>query len=420
MVKDLVTQIEANLGWGKGTDWSNRDFEQLSEQIFTNTKKRLSVTTLKRIWGRAERIANPSSGTLDILSEYAGYKSWREFVTKNKTTLPKKPIPKKRSVIKPLVLLAFVLFVVLMVSYSLRTTETKQTITPENIKEEDYVFKSRTVSKEIPNSVVFEYDASAASDSATIEIQQDWDSKKRITVTREDSIATCIYYYPGFFESKLVVNGSIVKENDVFIKTKGWLGTINSDSVPLYLTEIDIRNGDAVTITADKVAQYGFDPKTTEVTSSIYLVKDFGELYTNDFQLSMQVQNTFDKGLSGCQWARLFILYDGGAVGIPLAKKGCSSNFDLMAFGEYVDGKKNDLSAFGVDFANAVTLSCMAKGGAFEISIDGKIAYTMQLPEMIHKIRGFSIHFEGAGVIKNTELGSTSGLVYPSLSEVKS
>jgi len=162
----------------------------------------------------------------------------------------------------------------------------------------------------------------------------------------------------------------------------------------------------------DMVAQYNLDPRTTDVAAGMFLVKDFGELYTDDFQLSMEVQNAFEGGLSGCQWVRLFILYDGGAVGIPLAKKGCSSNFDLMAFGAYLDGKKNDLSDFGVDFTDFVTLNCTAKEGNFEIRINDEQVYTMQLPDIVEKIRGFSIHFEGAGTLKNVELGSTSGVVY--------
>ena len=79
MIDSLVAQIEEQLGWGSGSDWSNKDFEELSDRIFDSTKKRLSVTTLKRIWGRAEMVANPSSATLDILSEFIGYKNWREW-----------------------------------------------------------------------------------------------------------------------------------------------------------------------------------------------------------------------------------------------------------------------------------------------------------------------------------------------------
>ena len=68
-----------------------------------------------------------------------------------------------------------------------------------------FAFESKVVSTGLPNSVIFAYDASSADSNAQIEIQQDWDDRKRIEVSQKDSIATCIYYRPGFFKSKLVV-----------------------------------------------------------------------------------------------------------------------------------------------------------------------------------------------------------------------
>ena len=95
MIQHLVGQIEARLGWGSGQNWSNKDFEELSERILTDTKKQLSVTTLKRIWGRAERIANPSSATLDILAQFLGYESWRDFLNTEKPTESQEPVRKE-------------------------------------------------------------------------------------------------------------------------------------------------------------------------------------------------------------------------------------------------------------------------------------------------------------------------------------
>ena len=101
VIQRLVQQIEQQLGWGSGQEWSNKDFEVLSEQIFERTKKRLSVTTLKRIWGRAELVANPSLGTLDILSQFVGRKNWREYTqTQNhKLSVRTSPILDRKSVV---------------------------------------------------------------------------------------------------------------------------------------------------------------------------------------------------------------------------------------------------------------------------------------------------------------------------------
>ncbi|MDC6390719.1 hypothetical protein PP182_18680 [Maribacter sp. PR1] len=412
MVDYLVAAIEGQLGWGDGKNWNNGDFEELSERIFAETKKRLSVTTLKRIWGRAERVANPSSSTLNILSEFVGYDNWRMFVqaqeslesTEAPQIEPKTPFPWKI----PLAL-GFVLLIALLLAFYASDTE-QPSMPKKRLEKTDFQFSRRTVSEGLPNSVVFAYDATAAPDGATIEIQQSWDNNKRMTVSATDSIATSIYYRPGFFKSKLVVGDTVVREADVFIPTQGWSGMVENDSMPIYLETREIQKDDYLAITPETVAKYGLDPRTTEVVTSLYHVADYGELYTDDFQLSLQLQNTFPQGRTGCQWVRMFVLYDGGAIGIPLAKKGCAAQLDLMLFGDYISGKTTDLSSLGVDFTEAATLQCNSKDGILEILVNGQTAYTAKVPIAANKLVGVVVHFEGTGLMKEVSLSNSHGL----------
>ena len=53
--------------------------QKLSNFIFTSTKKNVSETTLKRIYGFAVSKFKPSAFTLQVLSEYCGYESWEAF-----------------------------------------------------------------------------------------------------------------------------------------------------------------------------------------------------------------------------------------------------------------------------------------------------------------------------------------------------
>ncbi|TMM53892.1 hypothetical protein FEE95_18520 [Maribacter algarum] len=413
MKDHLVTLIEAKLGWGNGDTWSNKDFEELSERILKQTNKRLSVTTLKRIWGRAEWVANPSAATMDILSEFLGFENWRDFVSAHKEEPTEQKVLEKP---KPRKTWTIVLAVAIVGSffgfYWNTTTEKNEQNTV--YKAEDFLFKSRTISQGIPNSVVFEYHASLAKENAKIEIQQDWDRNKRMRIDKRDTVATSIYYHPGFFKSKLVVDDTIIKENDVFITTDNWLGMIERDSVPIYLTTKEIYADSLLGINHETVTAYNLDARTSNVVVSLYQVKDFGDLYTKDFEMSTEVKNDFDEGISACQNVRLFILYDGGAIGIPLAKKGCSSDLTLMTMERFVDGKKNDLSGFGVDFNDYVNLRCISKNQKLEIFIDNKSIYQMNVPEPAQKIKGVSIHFEGAGSVKTFEFKRDEEIIYKS------
>ena len=274
MIQTLVDQIETKLGWGSGMDWSNKDFEMLSEQVFEATKKRLSVTTLKRIWGRAELVANPSPATLDILSEFLGNKNWREFVAMHGSSENFSGKTAQRNYLKPMIVMGTLTAIVVLVLL-FWPKATRATKSADPIDKSKFAFTSNVVSNEMPNSVVFAYDASAASDSAKVEIQQSWDKRKRVTIKKEDSIATSIYYLPGFFKSKLLVDGIVVKEHDVFIKAEDWLGTIGKEGVPIYLSPDEVRRNGELRIDSGTIEKYNLDPRVSDVITNFFLVKDF-------------------------------------------------------------------------------------------------------------------------------------------------
>ncbi len=76
-------RIETELNWGDSERWTNQDFEQLSERIMERTQIRLSVSTLKRIWGKVHYESLPAITTLNALAQFSGYKSWRDFAAKH-------------------------------------------------------------------------------------------------------------------------------------------------------------------------------------------------------------------------------------------------------------------------------------------------------------------------------------------------
>ncbi|RXK81350.1 NACHT domain-containing protein [Filimonas effusa] len=59
------------------------DCKSLSEAVLASTKKTISETTLKRLFGFARRSFEFSIYTLDTLSEYVGYSNWENFSKEN-------------------------------------------------------------------------------------------------------------------------------------------------------------------------------------------------------------------------------------------------------------------------------------------------------------------------------------------------
>ena len=66
-------------------------FKELSLLIINATKKQVSSSTLKRIFGFAAYNFQPSLYTLNVLAEFCGYESWVHFTTKTNNESLKTP-----------------------------------------------------------------------------------------------------------------------------------------------------------------------------------------------------------------------------------------------------------------------------------------------------------------------------------------
>ena len=76
----LLADIESALG---KTIETPKDFELLSEQILSRTGEPLSTSTLKRMWGYLPSDTTPSLHTMNVLSRFLGYRSWKHFLSES-------------------------------------------------------------------------------------------------------------------------------------------------------------------------------------------------------------------------------------------------------------------------------------------------------------------------------------------------
>lgn len=406
-IESCFKLVEQKFGRGPSSAWDTNDFNDLARHIQEETGTLLSVSTLKRLSGKVSYASQPNKATLNALAEYIGYPNWVSFTIKETGQVLKRRDWGKRKIPTKYAILLLLLILVFLLAAYLSNNLGETTYDSDN-----FVFNGESVSNGLPNSVVFNYDATAADDKSKIEIQQDWDESKRVIVNKNDSVSTSIYYRPGFFKSKLVVDGNIVKEKDILIPTKDWVGVIETDSIPIYLDMEDYQSENSLSIKAGSLEKYGVDPRAARTPVGLYQIKDFGELYTSNFEMSALVRNDFRSGKSICQSAQLVIVHEDGPISIILTDKGCISDIMLYAFGKTIDGKKTNLSGFGVDFQNFVEVKCVSKNGQLEILLDNQPVFSFNNPDEPKKILGCSIHFEGAGTVRNLEFKNEYEIVY--------
>jgi len=413
-------QIEQSLKWGDSEAWSNDDFEHLSEKIFDKTRVQLSISTLKRIWGKVRYENFPTTGTLNALAGFLGYESWREFRQENEvvgpvvevnepvivrppeiSTEPVQPVKPKQRTAPKLISIAAVL-VVVAVFFLIREKKAKPVVDLSKVK-----FEAIKVSDSLPNSVIFNYDASAFK-SDSVYIQQSWDPTRREKVDGNGHQHTSIYYNPGYFLAKLVVDNKIVKQCIVNIQTKGWKGTIEKMPVPIYLSAKEIKGDGFMGVSAATLQQKTGSPVFNGVAVKFANVQDFKNINADNFTFETTLRNSSAVEASVCRQVNAVILGSGSAIVIPLVEKGCISQIGILAAGNFIDGKNHDLSAFGCDFSKFQDLKCTVNGKSLKIYLDDKIILATTVGNSLHEIVGIRFEFEGAGEVKNVTL-STPG-----------
>ena len=401
-----LQEIEEKLNWGKSSKWTSYDFEKLSANIQEATGMALSANTLKRVWGRLPYDSKPSTSTLNILAQYLEFADWRDFVIRNgkKKNSGNFVGLKKKYLIAPLVLLFLPAIYILL---------GKSSMHDKPLDPSDFSFASRLVTEGIPNSVVFRYSTPTyISQIDKLEIQQSWDESKRHSISSKDSIATSIYYAPGYFISKLVVNDSVVKEHDLLIPSSGWLGILEGPESPIYLAEDEIIVDNKIEISNNVLNTKLPEGNSEQTPSRLYYIKDFQDLYLDDFTIDMVVKGIRNSSQKICKVSTITLYCQGQVIIIPLAPKGCVSELNLMILDQSFSGKTNDLSNFGVKMEEDISISLTSVDGKLEIYINDLLAYSLELKQNNHRsISGIRYSFIGSSSI-NKLLISNSEQVF--------
>lgn len=399
LIQKCLLEIENKLDWGHPNQWHNDVFIELSEKIQEETNILLSPTTLKRIWGRVNYNNAPSISTLNTLAQFAGYINWRDFKNKAAVKGPnwfEKKIHPNLGTIFPAAAILALLFITI---YSM--TGNRDTNKPYDFSKVQ--FSSYPITQGLPNSVVFDLDLDEII-SDSIHIQQFWDKTKTILLKPGQKKATGIYYFPGYFRSKLLVDGQIIREHDLFIKSDGWTTTLDYNPVPKYVPQSDfLKKQLSLSNSLLEEIQTNRDP----IESSYHYIKDFKNVSGDHITLQASIKSVLSEKWAVCQSVRIVILGTEGAIIIPLSKLGCVSNLGLLLNDVYLSGKEHDLSFFGVDLSSKKVVTVENNEKKVTVRIDGKKVFAMAYTKSIGRFVGFRYRFKGAGEVYNLKITNT-------------
>lgn len=409
-LKECLLQIEAKLGWGASKDWLNQDFQLLSDSIFEETKVRLSITTLKRVWGKVNYDSAPSISTLNTLALFLGHENWSTFKQANKPAPQKPEIKKSFLYSKPL---AAVLLLILATStLLLLATGNKATSEAYTAEELEKVrFSSQPITLGLPNSVVFNYDFGDIDPDSGF-IQQSWNEALTFGIDPGGKEATGIYYYPGYFRAKLRANNQVLKEHDIHIRTDGWMATIGNGQIPRYLYKEDIAQAGALRLSQALFEEVHATEDERAPLLTYHFFDDFGTVPGTNFEFETRFRNTYKKSNGICQHTRILVHGKDGTLIIPFSIPGCISDLEIFMAGMSIDGKSNDLSAFGTDMHLWQELKCISKKGQVQLYLNQQLIYEFATTTAIGDIVGFKFQFSGAGEVDYVKLASNQGTAF--------
>jgi hypothetical protein len=409
-LKKCLALIEQKLGWGLSADWLNQDFQLLSDQIFDETRVRLSITTLKRVWGKVNYDSAPSISTLNTLVLFIGFDNWSAFKQSQPNQL-------KESLIMPRQATKFLIGTVatlLLIGAIVGLMGFSKNSNPDPIDQallDAVVFSSQPTSIGLPNSVVFNYDL-AGIETKKAFIQQSWNERLTFEIDKDGKEATGIYYYPGYFKAKLIAKDQIVKQHDLHVKTNGWMGTIAEPKIPRYLYNEELNKTGSLKLSAETFEEMHELDIEKAKTVSFHYSNDLGEVYGDDFTFETRFKNTYRKSNGICQRTNILIHGSEGAFIVPFSISGCVSDLSIFLVGSSVDGKSNDLSAFGCDFSEWQTLRAEGNGKKIKIYVNDQFAKEIESPNELGKIVGFRYTFSGAGEVDYLKLSRNKKVFY--------
>ncbi len=412
LIAKCLSQIEQELGWGTSEYWSDSDFEKLSTLVLGRTSVRLSITTLKRVWGKVSYSGTPATATMNALVGFLGYDNWRTFVTQQQEMADRStPLkPAKTPFRKPVWVwsgcMALLILVVALLRLFVFNTGSGKTETASVLSPEDFDLTVTRISPGIPTSVVFTYDAEH-SPSDSVFIQQHWDPNRRALVPKNGHTHTSIYYEPGFFNAKLVIDSQVVKERPLLIPTDGWLATIDDfQSTPIYLDDDDFVKAGMIDIHADVMEKYGLSPLSDLTEIKLYHVGQFSPVSANDFAFTAQVKSNSLSGRDPCRHIWIRLVTERMPIIIPLALDGCVSNLMVSNIDSVYSGKDHDFSGFGAPVSDWVEVACIGTKEHIRYYVDKRLAFEAPMLSNDKHVMGMIVGLSGGGSLRGIRLRS--------------
>ncbi len=406
LLETLKKEVARKAGLGRIENWTQKDYEFLVFFIDEKSGVKISLTTIKRIW-RNEYNRLPHIATLDALSQIAYQKDWLSLKlasakpidkttlvepTENNITDRPKGL-KKTSEQKHIYLW---IIVVLIIALLIGFFAFKDRLNKKPASHDSIEFSAKTsVNNVVPNTVVFTYNVDSV-DARKFYIQQSWDIRRRVEVTKGNHQQTDIYFLPGYYMAKLIADDSIIREIPVHIKTGDWVIAAHQNTIEnKILPPSDWLPDGIVGVGKEVLTRNKIDIKEPFFLT-FHNSRDFN-IDGNNFVFS----SSFKMDSTGvvCPGAAILLKGEHEYMYINLGAKGCESEVKLSIAEKKFDGKKTDLTAFGTHIYSWQNVRVANHNQSISIELNGREIFKTTYKKSLGELKEIGFIFKGNGIL---------------------
>lgn len=415
-------QIQTQLGWGDPESWVHGDFVKLSELIFDESKIRISINTLKRLWNKIPYDSYPNQSTRDALAKTIGFADFEEFRKANAEKIsfhsssesqsennssPENIIqqvksdvlfetkPKKKSYVFTL------LFVGFLISIWTVFWVTNKKVPKDLVVK---ISSSNNIKVGWPHTVTFNLDVMAnEGDSLVVNYHSDIFE----TISSKTEKLNYTYYMPNYYQLRVLKAEKEIAKLPVHIKTKGWeaFGPLDTE-ISFFPQKLNDTIKDGLM----------YIPPAYLNKTSFSLPKEFLVSYRNidDFQFSVdsltiktRVKSSTSLGGLPCHDFMLRLVGEKEPVTVQFQQKACVDEAFVSIGKEKVTGRMEDLSSFGLDFEEWQDIEVVLQGGTIKILANNQIVFSREFKTSLGKLKGIIFWFKGTGAVDEVSLSDS-------------
>ncbi len=394
--------IEEQLARNKNEIWTRRDFELLSEKIFTKTGVLLSISTLRRIWNDDFKKI-PHKSTLDALATFAGFTDWQNFSENNQHRPDLKNSSKNKLII--LLVTSIILAGGLMLLKYLNYNKGITIVGPVVF---DYHQKSDST---VPCIVVFDYNVRNINADSFFIIESSHDYTKKYLPVNEGQL-TSSYYYPGIYQAFLMADDSVVKKLELNIVSHNWVAMITCENspevLPWYFYEENIIDNGSLSV-SKRLLEKNNIPVSSDMKLVLSKTHTEKPLNYKDFILQTRVKLDSIDIESSCPEIYIGIQFENDFCYIPLIQNGGQDKLQIKYGNTILTSYDSDLSGLGCNLYTWHEVEIVSKNGSTSVFVDNNIVIALSDSLKMGNINGTSFNFDGIGSVDYLLLGNNKG-----------